>query len=284
MISLVWSAAAGAVAVKCPRLQPFRASEVNANAVSHRESIVRSQTMTDLQNEMHQTNPAFITRAKMNDLRNPFIKRPHLTLAKPRRIYSRPVCRLKLDRGESVHLRCPVAIDRTVWESPSRWRRVNRGEKRIKKHPRVSGLWGQEVLFMCLWMAVSPVTSWCRSRWETAITRDHFLFPISHLSSVVCGVKMPLNLACVRRKKAVHRLSCGPHNRGGGDDVRKQRMGAKNALFPITTDLLKPEEPKSYFLLSSKITQWLLPLRSWHSNYACLRNARPQEVHELPTI
>lgn len=138
MISLVWSAAAGAVAVKCPRLQPFRASEVNANAVSHRESIVRSQTMTDLQNEMHQTNPAFITRAKMNDLRNPFIKRPHLTLAKPRRIYSRPVCRLKLDRGESVHLRCPVAIDRTVWESPSRWRRVNRGEKRIKKHPRVS--------------------------------------------------------------------------------------------------------------------------------------------------
>ena len=216
MISLVWSAAARAVAVKCPRVQPFRASEVNANAISHRESIVRSQTMTDLQNEVHQTNHAFITWAKMNDLRNPFIKRPHLTLAKPRRIYSRPVCRLKLDRGESVHLRCPVAIDRTAAESLSRWTSVNVVEKQIKKHPRVSGSVGTgSVVYVPMNGSESSDIKMSLPLGNGNYTRP---FPVSHQPPLLCRlwVKMPLNFAHVRRKKAVHRLSCGPRNREGG--------------------------------------------------------------------
>lgn len=238
MISLVWSAAARAVAVKCPRLQPFWASEVNANAISHRESIVQSHTMTDLQNEMHQTNPAFVTWAKMNDLRNPFIKRPHLTLAKPRRIYSRPVCGLKLDRGESVHLRCSVAIDRTVGESLSRWRvwtRLKSKHKNIHVYP---GLWGQEVLFVC-YMNGSEFSDIMMSLplGNGNYTRP---FPVSHQPPLLCRlwVKMPLNFAYVRRKNALHRLSCGPRNRGG-KDVRKQRIGSQECRLSYYNRLVK---------------------------------------------
>ena len=55
---------------------------------------------------------------------------------------------------------------------------------------------------------------------------------------------------------------------------RKKTVGwSQECSIPIITDLLKPEEQKCYFQQSLKITQWLLSLPSWHSNYTCLRNA-----------
>lgn len=69
--------------------------------------------------------------------------------------------------------------------------------KKKKKSSVYPGLWWQE---MCLLMAEGSVTSCCRSRWETVITPDHFLFPIGHLSyegnPVFCGVNYFLRFAC----------------------------------------------------------------------------------------
>lgn len=107
MMSSVWSAASAAAA-KCPGLHPFWVEQNYDTVRSHRTYLL-SQTMTDLQNEMFMTNPAFNTWAKLNDLRNPFIKCLHWMLAKPQSRYLRPVCWLKLDQRESVH--SPLAIN-----------------------------------------------------------------------------------------------------------------------------------------------------------------------------
>lgn len=76
----------------------------------------------------------------------------------------------------------------------------------------------------------------------------------------------------VTKEKAMQKLSRWPRKSRGEDEI-KQRNGAKNADIPFITNLLKPEEQKSSFLLSLQITQWLLSLPSWHSNYTSLRNA-----------
>lgn len=103
------------------------------------------------------------------------------------------------------------------------------------------------MLCMCLLMAVGSVTSCCHSRWEAVITQDYFLFPmIHHLISegnpAFCG----FYTSNVTKEKSQQRMS---HTR---------RKEPKNSAIPIMADLLKPEEQKSYFLLSLKITQWLL--------------------------
>lgn len=108
----------------------------------------------------------------------------------------------------------------------------------------------------------------CWSWWETVITPDHFLSPIGHLSSCAQGTKCLFHFACDSEKAE----QWWPHTRDRKDGGR-QCICAKNVLIPLGTDLLKPEEQKCYFLQSLKITQWLLSLLSWHSNYARLRNA-----------
>lgn len=117
---------------------------------------------------------------------------------------------------------------------------------------------------MFLLMAVGSMTSCCHSRWETAITQDHFLFP--HQPPLFWGESCILRkndfyTLHVTKEKAVQLLSYGPHKRGGKDE-RKQFVGAKNAGIPIMTNLLKLEDQKSYFPLSLKITQWPLSFPS----------------------
>lgn len=66
---------------------------------------------------------------------------------------------------------------------------------------------------------------------------------------------------------------------GEGKNQRKQWTSASYAVHHIITNLIKPEEQRSYFLLSSKTKQRLLSFSSWHSNNARQRNAL--ERHEL---
>lgn len=98
-------------------------------------------------------------------------------------------------------------------------------------------------------MAVGSVTSCCLSRWDTVIAHDHFLLPIGHFSCeanpIYCGQNAFHTYA-----SEMQLLYYVPHKRGGKDEKKKNHSGAKNAVVPIITDLLKPEQQKSFFLLS----------------------------------
>lgn len=256
----------------------LRPSEV---ALTHRETIVLSQTMTDLQTE-HNTDPAFMTWAKMNDIRNRYNKCPYLTLATPQCMYSGPVCRLKLDQGESVHLR-PLGLPmgrrgQDGGTEMRRWRGLRTGIKQdIKssanqnKNLCVSGsvVTGNGVYMSMNGRGFNDIML-SLPLGNSNYTRP---FPVYHQPPLIWrGILYSVGemFFTLKKKQCSDRVKGLIRQEGKTKESR-----AKNAAIPTYYNRLVKTWRAEKFLPTelANNTMAALSLPSWHSNYTSLRNA-----------